>query len=124
MFSFKKGSGPGSSDDIRDEKVKVLKSIRPVTLDEIYLGQYEGYTDDETIEDKDSNTPTFAAVRLFVNTPRWSGVPFILKAGKALNERKAEIRYVYCVQSINQLINQSVTPFIEIKSKSVVCASF
>jgi len=87
-----RASGPGSSSDVRDEKVKVLKSISPVTLDDVYLGQYEGYTDDETIENKDSNTPTFAAVKLHVNTPRWQGVPFILKAGKALNERKAEIR--------------------------------
>jgi len=85
-------SGPGSSDDIRDEKVKILKCIQPVTLDDVYLGQYEGYTNDETIEDKDSNTPTYAAIRLFINTPRWYGVPFILKAGKALDERKAEVR--------------------------------
>ena len=58
----------------------------------VVLGQYEGYTDDPTITNKNSNTPTFATVCLYVNTPRWAGVPFILKAGKALDERKAEIR--------------------------------
>jgi len=73
----------------------VLKSISPVTLDDVYLGQYEGYTDDETIENKDSNTPTFAAVKLHVNTPRWQGVPFILKAGKALNERKGKLLHSF-----------------------------
>lgn len=48
--------------------------------------------DDPTIENKSTNTPTFATIRLRINTPRWTGVPFILKAGKALNERKAEMR--------------------------------
>lgn len=52
----------------------------------------KGYTDDQTIKNKDTNTPTFAVLRCFVNTPRWAGVPFIFKAGKALNERKAEMR--------------------------------
>ncbi|KAL8136579.1 hypothetical protein V2J09_002580 [Rumex salicifolius] len=59
---------------IRDEKVK-----------------YEGYTDDPTVP-KDSNTPTFASLVLRIDNERWEGVPFILKAGKALNNRKAEIR--------------------------------
>eukprot|EP00594_Rhizosolenia_setigera_P006475 CAMPEP_0178950092 /NCGR_PEP_ID=MMETSP0789-20121207/6449_1 /TAXON_ID=3005 /ORGANISM="Rhizosolenia setigera, Strain CCMP 1694" /LENGTH=702 /DNA_ID=CAMNT_0020630757 /DNA_START=53 /DNA_END=2161 /DNA_ORIENTATION=- len=85
-------SGPESSDHIRNEKVKVLKAIAPITIDDVYLGQYEGYKDDPTLENKETNTPTFAAVRLFINNPRWAGVPFILKAGKALNERKAEMR--------------------------------
>jgi glucose-6-phosphate 1-dehydrogenase len=84
--------GPGSSDHIRDEKVRVLRAIPPITLDDVYLGQYEGYTDDPTIENKDSITPTFAAMKLSVQNPRWAGVPFILKAGKALDERKAEMR--------------------------------
>ena len=63
-----------------------------VTLDEVLLGQYEGYHDDPTISNKDSNCPTFAAVRCFINNPRWAGVPILFKAGKALNERKAEMR--------------------------------
>jgi len=84
--------GPGSSDNIRDEKVKVLRSIPPLTIEDVYLGQYEGYTDDPTISNKDSVTPTFAAIKLSVHNPRWAGVPFILKAGKALDERKAEMR--------------------------------
>jgi len=85
-------SGPDAGEKIRDEKVNVLESIPPVTLDEVYLGQYEGYTDDETITNKDSNCPTFAIIRMFINNPRWAGVPIIFKAGKALNERKAEMR--------------------------------
>lgn len=87
-----KADGPESGDYIRDAKVHVLKAVPSVTIDDCFLGQYEGYADDPTIENKDTNTPTFAMVRLFINTPRWSGVPFILKAGKALDERKAEMR--------------------------------
>ena len=48
--------------------------------------------DDPTITDKNTNTPTFAVIKLHINTPRWNGVPFVLKAGKALDERKAEMR--------------------------------
>jgi len=87
-----KADGPEAGESIRDAKVNVLNTISPITIDDVFLGQYEGYTDDPTIENKDSNTPTFAVVRCFVNNPRWSGVPFIMKAGKALNERKAEMR--------------------------------
>ncbi|TYG73357.1 hypothetical protein ES288_D04G094900v1 [Gossypium darwinii] len=76
---------------IRDEKVKVLQSVLPIKDEEVVLGQYEGYRDDPTVPDY-SNTPTFATVILRIHNERWEGVPFILKAGKALNSRKAEIR--------------------------------
>ncbi|KNA06151.1 hypothetical protein SOVF_183760 [Spinacia oleracea] len=76
---------------IRDEKVKVLQAVNPIKDEEVVLGQYEGYRDDPTVP-KTSNTPTFATVVLRIHNERWEGVPFILKAGKALNSRKAEIR--------------------------------
>ncbi|GMH23897.1 hypothetical protein Nepgr_025740 [Nepenthes gracilis] len=76
---------------IRDEKVKVLQSVLSIKDEEVVLGQYEGYTSDPTVPD-DSNTPTFATVILRIHSERWEGVPFIIKAGKALNSRKAEIR--------------------------------
>lgn len=84
--------GPDAGEAIRDAKVAVLNAIEPIGIDDVVLGQYEGYADDPTIENKDTNTPTYATIMLRVNTPRWRGVPFIMKAGKALNERKAEIR--------------------------------
>ncbi|KAI8988978.1 glucose-6-P dehydrogenase [Pilobolus umbonatus] len=83
---------------IHDEKVKVLKCIPPISVDDALLGQYLGddehpsYLEDDTIEDKGSLTPTFAAVALWIQNERWEGVPFILKAGKALNEAKVEVR--------------------------------
>jgi glucose-6-phosphate 1-dehydrogenase len=84
--------GAGAGKAIRDSKVTVLNSIPPIDLSDVVLGQYENYADDPTIENKDTNTPTFAVIRLKINNPRWHGVPIILKAGKALNERKAEMR--------------------------------
>lgn len=88
-----------SAADIRNEKVKVLRSIRPARLGDVVLGQYtksvdgsrSGYTDDETVPSS-SHTPTFAMTTLYVRNERWDGVPFILRCGKALNEQKAEIR--------------------------------
>lgn len=86
-----------SAEDIRDEKVKVLRCIPPITRQDTLLGQYvaangkPGYLDDSTVP-KGSTCPTFAALTLWVHNPRWEGVPFIMKAGKALNEAKVEIR--------------------------------
>lgn len=91
-----------SSDDVRNEKVKVLKCISPPDIADVVLGQYVGdpngegdtkmgYLDDPTVP-KGSCTPTFATVVLYVQNERWDGVPFILRCGKALNERKAEVR--------------------------------
>uniref|UniRef100_A0AAQ5ZYT4 Glucose-6-phosphate 1-dehydrogenase n=1 Tax=Amphiprion ocellaris TaxID=80972 RepID=A0AAQ5ZYT4_AMPOC len=91
-----------SSDDVRDEKVKVLKCIAPVSMSDVVLGQYEGdpqgegdarlgYLDDPTVP-KGSTQATFATAVLYVHNERWDGVPFILRCGKALNERKAEVR--------------------------------
>ncbi|CAH4031592.1 unnamed protein product [Pieris brassicae] len=91
--------------DIRDEKVKVLRHIKPIELNDILVGQYVGnpngqgeeklgYLDDPTVP-KDSVTPTYAVAALYINNSRWEGVPFILRCGKALNERKAEVRVQY-----------------------------
>jgi glucose-6-phosphate 1-dehydrogenase len=91
-------AGEGYPNFIRDSKVNVLRAIPPLRLEDVIIGQYvanehgdKGYLDDPTVPTS-SNTPTFAQVVLRVRTPRWEGVPFIMKAGKALDERKAEIR--------------------------------
>jgi len=76
---------------VRDEKVKVLKCIDPIKREDVVLGQYIGYLDDPTVPD-DSRTPTFCTAIMYINNARWQGVPFIMKAGKALDERKAEVR--------------------------------
>ncbi|XP_068335000.1 glucose-6-phosphate 1-dehydrogenase, chloroplastic-like [Pyrus communis] len=89
------------AEDIRNEKVKVLRSMRPLLLEDVVIGQYKGhskgsklypaYIDDPTVP-KDSLTPTFAAAALFIDNARWDGVPFLMKAGKALHTKRAEIR--------------------------------
>ncbi|XP_031272785.1 glucose-6-phosphate 1-dehydrogenase, chloroplastic-like [Pistacia vera] len=89
------------AEDIRNEKVKVLRSMRPLQLEDMVVGQYKShtkggvtypaYTDDKTVP-KDSLTPTFAAAALFIDNARWDGVPFLMKAGKALHSKRAEIR--------------------------------
>ena len=87
------------SEDVRNEKVKVLRCVAPLRVEDVVLAQYgpnaagtkPGYLDDATVP-RGSVTPTFATAALYVNNARWRGVPFILKCGKALNERKAEIR--------------------------------
>lgn len=104
LFAMEK---PASThpDDIRDEKVKVLKCMRALELDDVVLGQYvgdpegegeaqKGYLDDPSVP-TGSNTPTFAVAACHIKSERWDGVPFILRCGKALNERKAEIRVQY-----------------------------
>eukprot|EP00924_Labyrinthula_sp_SR-Ha-C_P009988 snap_masked-scaffold_21-processed-gene-5.84-mRNA-1 protein AED:0.05 eAED:0.05 QI:0/-1/0/1/-1/1/1/0/511 len=84
-------AGDGSSDYIRDEKVKVLKSMCPWRIENTVLGQYEGYLDDETV-DPNSKRETYACVVFYIRNQRWDGVPFIMKAGKAMDDRKAEVR--------------------------------
>ena len=78
-------------------QVKVLRSMRILHLEDVVIGQYKshvrggvkypGYTDDKTVP-SNSITPTFAAAALFIDNARWDGVPFLMKAGKALHNRR------------------------------------
>jgi len=101
-----------SAEDIRDEKVKVLRSIPPITQEDTLLGQYvgadgkPGYLEDDTVP-RGSVCPTFAATTLWIHNPRWEGVPFILKAGKALNEAKVEVRIQF--KDVTQGIFKDIT---------------
>lgn len=85
------------AEDIRNEKVKVVRSMKPVALEDAIVGQYKGdesypaFTDDPTVSDN-SLTPTFAAATIFINNARWDGVPFLMIAGKALQSKRVEIR--------------------------------
>jgi len=104
-----------SAEDIRDEKVKLLRSVEPVRLEDVTIAQYTGkdkepgYLDDDTVP-KESKTPTFATTVLYIKNKRWNGVPFIMKAGKALNEKKIEVRIQFKPPPFNifQDINSDV----------------
>jgi glucose-6-phosphate 1-dehydrogenase len=78
------------ADDIRDEKVKVLRSVRPLAPENAVHGQYAGYREEEGVA-RDSRTPTYAALRLHVDNWRWQGVPFYIRAGKRLARRTTEV---------------------------------
>jgi len=82
------------ADSIRDEKSKILRSVRRFTidsvLDSVVLGQYEGYLAEKGVA-PDSKVETFAAVKFHVDNWRWSGVPFYMKAGKNLAKSVTEI---------------------------------
>ena len=79
-----------SAKALRDEKVKVLEAVRPIEANDVVLGQYGGYQDEEDVA-TDSRTPTYAALRLCVDNWRWRGVPFYVRSGKRLPEKKTEI---------------------------------
>jgi glucose-6-phosphate 1-dehydrogenase len=72
-----------------DEKAKVLRSIRPVEPDAVVRGQYEGYREEEGVAE-DSEVETFVALRLEIDNWRWAGVPFYLRTGKRMAEKRAE----------------------------------
>jgi glucose-6-phosphate 1-dehydrogenase len=71
------------SESIRDEKVKVLKAIPPLEASNVVRGQFRGYRNEEGVA-PDSQVETFAALRLEVDSWRWQGVPFYIRAGKSL----------------------------------------
>lgn len=75
---------------VRDEQAKVLRTVRPLSPDQIILGQYRGYRDEPGVN-KQSQVPTFAALRLFVDSWRWHDVPFHVAAGKHLQSTGTEV---------------------------------
>jgi glucose-6-phosphate 1-dehydrogenase len=78
------------SEAVRDEKVKVLKAIPALTADSIVRGQFRGYRSEKGVA-SDSTVETFAAVRLQIDSWRWQGVPFYIRAGKHLPETCTEV---------------------------------
>jgi glucose-6-phosphate 1-dehydrogenase len=79
---------------LRNEKVKVLSAIQPITPEQVakntVRAQYKGYRNEKQVN-PDSTTPTYAAMRLYVNNWRWKGVPFYLRSGKNLAEKSSQI---------------------------------
>jgi glucose-6-phosphate 1-dehydrogenase len=93
-----------NADAIRQQKVQVLDAVRSIDPAGVVLGQYTagelegtpvpGYRDEETVA-PDSSTPTFAAMRVYVHSWRWEGVPFYLRTGKRLPDRTTQIAVTY-----------------------------
>jgi glucose-6-phosphate 1-dehydrogenase len=92
VLSYLAMEAPSStySEAIRDEQAKVLRTVRPLGSDQVVLGQFRGYRDEGDVS-TDSRVPTFAAARLHIDSWRWSGVPFMVRAGKRLAEGLSEV---------------------------------
>ena len=79
-----------ASNFVRDEKIKVFNSIRPLDPAELVRGQFSGYRSEPGVA-PDSEVETFAALRLHIDSWRWQGVPFLVRAGKALAVTATEV---------------------------------
>jgi glucose-6-phosphate 1-dehydrogenase len=82
------------ADGLRDKRVEVFRAIPSIDPAHYVRGQYDGYRSIKGVQ-PDSQTETYAALRLEIDNWRWSGVPFFLRAGKALPVRATEIRVIF-----------------------------
>ena len=78
------------ADALRNEKVKVLQAARAVKLEDTVRGQYNGYRSAAGVA-PDSATPTFAALKLFIDNWRWKDIPFYLRSGKAMRQKTTQV---------------------------------
>ncbi len=102
------------ADTLRNEKVKVLSAVQPVRIEDTVRGQYAGYLDHDGVA-SDSTTPTYAAVKAYVNTWRWKGVPFYLRSGKALETKASHISVIFQRPPLSMFemeSDQQITPNI------------
>jgi len=81
-------------DAIRDEKARILKAVRPLAPGDLVRGQFKGYRQEEGVA-PDSRVETYAAVKLFVDSWRWAGVPFYLRTGKCLPVTATEVNVCF-----------------------------
>jgi glucose-6-phosphate 1-dehydrogenase len=79
-----------SADAMRDEKLRLFRSMRPLRPEDVVRGQFEGYLKEPGVA-KNSTVETFAALRIHMDTWRWSGVPFFIRAGKQLPVKCTEV---------------------------------
>ncbi|OHT00007.1 glucose-6-phosphate 1-dehydrogenase family protein [Tritrichomonas foetus] len=83
-----------NSKEIRDEKMKVLHAIRPLTPEDVILGQYHGYRQHKGVPEG-STTPTLAYIRFYIDNWRWQGVPFYVTSGKCMVKKESIIKMVF-----------------------------
>ncbi len=83
-----------SQESIRDELAKLFRMIRPLSPEDVVRGQFRGYREEDGVA-SDSNVETFASARLHIDSPRWSGVPFFIRAGKCLPTTMTEVLVMF-----------------------------
>jgi glucose-6-phosphate 1-dehydrogenase len=82
-----------AAEDLQEAREAVLAAFRPLASEDVVLGQFTGYRDLDDVAD-DSTTDTFVAARLWVDTDRWRGVPFLLRTGKRMAESQQRVTLV------------------------------
>ncbi|HEX7766183.1 MAG TPA: glucose-6-phosphate dehydrogenase, partial [Nitrospira sp.] len=80
----------GTGEALRDERIKVFKRMRPLTSDDVLRGQFRGYRNEPGVA-PDSRVETFASLRIHLDSWRWAGVPFFIRAGKHLPVTATEV---------------------------------
>ena len=99
--------GSNSPDGIRDEKVKVLRAIHPLGPGSVVRGQYRGYLSEAGVA-ANSQVETYTAVRMEMDSWRWSGVPILIRAGKCLAKTATEVLVKFRSPPQQSLANQSI----------------
>ena len=94
--------------DVHNEKAKVFKAMRPLKIDDVVRGQYAGYREEKDVA-KRSDVETYCALRLFIDSWRWDGVPWYLRSGKYLPVTATEI-LVTLKQPPQRLFADAVQP--------------
>jgi glucose-6-phosphate 1-dehydrogenase len=92
---------------IHDEQAKVLRTVRPMSVEHVVRGQFRGYRDEPGVA-KDSYMATYAALRMFVDSWRWEGVPFFVRAGKSLARTCTEVMIEF--KNAPQVVFKESTP--------------
>lgn len=99
-----------TKEDIRNERAKVISAVSLATGSEVVRGQYEGYLKEGEVM-KGSQTETFVAMKLHINTPRFEGIPFYIRAGKKMQKEVIEISVVF-IQTCHILFKEYGCPEI------------
>jgi glucose-6-phosphate 1-dehydrogenase len=93
LIAMEPPTGGSDPDPVRDKKMDLFRALPPADPQRCVRGQYQGYLDVEGVS-PDSTTETFIALRLFVESWRWAGVPFFIRAGKCLEAKVTELRVI------------------------------
>ncbi|HEV7948606.1 MAG TPA: glucose-6-phosphate dehydrogenase (NADP(+)) [Glaciihabitans sp.] len=95
------------ADDLQTARESVIAAFRPLAHDDVVFGQFEGYTETEGVADG-STTDTFVAAKLWIDTDRWRGVPFLLRTGKQLAESAQQVSLIFHTPTEGPLVGQSL----------------
>jgi glucose-6-phosphate 1-dehydrogenase len=111
VISYLAMEAPSSTYDeaIRDEQAKILRNVRPLNVDNMVRGQFRGYRDEPGVS-KQSYMATYAALRLYIDSWRWEGVPFYVRAGKSLAMTVTEITVE--LKNAPQVVFSEATPSV------------